>query len=224
MALASLTAHWRFYFSPNEAHTSKSEQSIGSIKKLLFITFDPSRKTSGDKMNLDKFGDESVFEDESEDKLEALEEINPGSRHERRLFRRSTDLTHVTKPQYDTTGRDTYTKACDLLNVIPAQYFLSRITQPEIDLSHRGLGPTGIRAIVIAMLRNTCITKMNVKDNALGKEGAKCLNVMFEQNYFVDDLDVAQNSIGIKGAEYFANTLSYSNTLKKLDLSSKCSD
>ena len=175
-------------------------------------------------MNLDKFEDESMFEDEGADKLEALEETNQCSPHERRLFRRSTDLTHVTKPQYDTTGRDTYTKACDLLNVIPAQYFLSRITQREIDLSHRGLGPTGIRAIVIAMLRNTCITKMNVKDNALGMEGAKCLHVMFEQNYFVDDLDVAQNNIGIKGAEYFANTLSYSNTLKKLDLSSKFSE
>lgn len=162
-----------------------------------------------------------MLDEEGEDKQGDLEETNQHSLHKRMLFRRSTDLSHVTKPQYDTTGRDMYTKACDLLNVIPAQCFLTRITQLDIDLSHRGLGPTGIRAIVIAMLRNTCITKMNVKDNALGKEGAKCLKVMFEQNYFVDELNVAQNNIGIKGAEYFSKTLSYSNTLKKLDLSSK---
>ena len=121
--------------------------------------------------------------------------------------------------RYDPTGRDTYTEACHLLKVTPAQQFIRCMTHPEVDLSHRGLGPTGVRAAAIALLKNTCVSKLNLKDNGMGEEGMKCICVIFEQNYFITDLDVADNGCKVKGAEYIAKMLAFCNTLKRLDVS-----
>ena len=114
---------------------------------------------------------------------------------------------------------DVYKKACELLKTTPAQCFMRKITDTEINLGHRSLGPVGVRAISIALLKNTCVTKLNLEDNDIGEEGIKCVSVIFEENYYISDLNVADNHFKVKGAEHLAKTLSYSNTLKKLDIS-----
>ena len=136
------------------------------------------------------------------------------------LHPKSTSTFSLASSQslYDGTC-DVYVKACELLKITPAQCFMRSIADTEINLGHRSLGPVGVRAISIALLKNTCITKLNLEDNDIGVEGVKCVSVIFEENYFITDLNVANNHFKVKGAEHLAKTLTYSNTLKKLDIS-----
>ena len=136
-------------------------------------------------------------------------------------YRRRRPLESLTCSQsgYDPTGRDVYTKACKLLKITPAQYFMRNITHTEIDLGHRSLGPVGVRAVAIALLKNTCVGKLNLQDNGIGEEGMRSVSAIFEQNYFITDLNVADNHFKVKGAEHLAKTLAVCNTLKKIDIS-----
>ena len=122
---------------------------------------------------------------------------------------------------FDPSGRTVYLKACASLHIAPAQHFLRDIVNSEVDLSHRGLGRAGVRAIAIALLKNTHVTGLNLADNGLGCEGARCLSQMFEENLYVVDLNISDNEIGFKGAKSISLMLKEYSTLKVLDLSGK---
>lgn len=47
----------------------------------------------------------------------------------------------------DTSGRNAYLEACELLGVVPARYFLAHLTDKAIVMRHHGLGPSGTQAI-----------------------------------------------------------------------------
>ena len=57
------------------------------------------------------------------------------------------------KEEYDVTGGKAYTKSCEALGIIPATYFLRTIQakEPNISMSHHGIGPKGAKAIAVAL-------------------------------------------------------------------------
>jgi hypothetical protein len=69
-----------------------------------------------------------------------------------------------------------------------------------LDLSCRKLQDSDIHALLQALAQNTCLTTLNLRDNALGDEGAKAL----AQNTFLTTLDVRYNQIGAEGAKALA--------------------
>ena len=57
------------------------------------------------------------------------------------------------KEEYDVTGTKVYQESCNTLGIIPASYFVRTLQaqEPQINMSHHGVGPKGAKAIAIAL-------------------------------------------------------------------------
>lgn len=128
------------------------------------------------------------------------------------------------KPQYDPTGRALYRRACQKLGIVPASYFVRHMTEPTVAMSHHGLGPVGIRAMALALLYNTKVTSLDVRDNGIGDEGGEIIAKLLRENYFIVELDISENQLGRSSIVEIAETLTENNTLMKLGLAGNSLD
>ena len=57
------------------------------------------------------------------------------------------------KAEYDATGAKIYLESCETLGIVPASYFLRTLQaqDPQINMSHHGVGPKGAKAIAVAL-------------------------------------------------------------------------
>lgn len=128
------------------------------------------------------------------------------------------------KPEYDPTGRTLYQRACQKLGIVPASYFVRHMVEPTVTMSHHGLGPLGIRAMALALLYNTKVTNLNIRDNGIGEEGGEIVAKLLRENYFIMELDLSENQLGRSAVTEIAETLKENNTLTKLVLAGNCLD
>lgn len=128
------------------------------------------------------------------------------------------------KPQYDPTGRTLYQRACQKLGIVPASFFMRHMTEPTVTMSHHGLGPLGIRAMALALLYNTRVTSLNIRDNGIGEEGGEIVAKLLRENYFIVELDMSENQLGRGAVAEMAETLKENNTLTKLGLAGNTLD
>lgn len=128
------------------------------------------------------------------------------------------------KPQYDPTGRTLYQGACQKLGIIPASYFVRHMIEPTVTMMHHGLGPLGIRAMALALLYNTKVTSLNIRDNGIGEEGGVIMAKLLRENYFIVELDMSENQLGRVAITEIAETLKENNTLTKLGLAGNSLD
>lgn len=128
------------------------------------------------------------------------------------------------KPQYDPTGRTLYTRACQKLGIVPVSYFVRHMTEQAVVMSHHGLGPLGIRAMALALLYNTKVTTLNIRDNGIGEEGGEIMAKLLRENYFIVELDMSENQLGRNAVIEIAETLKENNTLTKLGLAGNSLD
>ncbi|EDO36359.1 predicted protein [Nematostella vectensis] len=131
-----------------------------------------------------------------------------------------TDLEGDEQPKstYDPTGRTLYLRACNKLGIVPASYFVRHMTNPEMTMMHHGLGPVGVQAISLALLYNTTITVLNIRDNGIGEEGGEIIAKLLRENYYITELDISENQVGARGTLEIAETLKMNNTLTKLGM------
>lgn len=73
------------------------------------------------------------------------------------------------REEFDPTGRKAYRDACKQLGIVPVSFVLEHITDEALDIKHHGLGPSGAKAVAIALMNNTTTTKVNLCDCAIGK-------------------------------------------------------
>lgn len=128
------------------------------------------------------------------------------------------------KPQYDPTGRTLYQRACQKLSIIPASYFVRHMIEPTVTMMHHGLGPLGIRAMALALLYNTKVTSLNIRDNGIGEEGGAIMAKLLRENYFIVELDMSENQLSRVAIAEIAETLKENNTLTKLGLAGNSLD
>lgn len=64
-----------------------------------------------------------------------------------------TSISADEKEEYDATGAKIYLESCETLGIIPASYFLRTLQaqEPQICMSHHGVGPKGAKAIAVAL-------------------------------------------------------------------------
>ncbi|KXJ17393.1 Leucine-rich repeat-containing protein 74A [Exaiptasia diaphana] len=122
------------------------------------------------------------------------------------------------KNDYDATGRKMYLRACDKLGTVPASYFVRHMTEPEMTMMHHGLGPAGVEAISLALIYNTTITSLNIRDNGIGEAGGEIMAKLLRENYYITELDISDNQIGSKGCFEMSETLRINDTLTKLSM------
>ncbi|XP_051833498.1 leucine-rich repeat-containing protein 74A [Antechinus flavipes] len=107
-----------------------------------------------------------------------------------------------------TTGQeDLYREACKLVGVIPVSYFIRNMEEAHMNLSHHGLGPKGTKAIAIALVSNTTITRLELEDNWILEEGILSLMQMLHENYYIQELNVSYNHLGSGGAKIITDFL-----------------
>ncbi|XP_043924297.1 leucine-rich repeat-containing protein 74B isoform X2 [Protopterus annectens] len=131
-----------------------------------------------------------------------------------------TDLEmEDTKQSYDATGRTGYKEACKRYGVVPISYFLRHMQDSEFTMMHRGLGPQDAKALSVALISNTTILKLNLRDNWLQGEGGAAVAEMLKENCFITDVDLSENKLEKKGAMAIASMLLENTALVKVTLS-----
>lgn len=58
----------------------------------------------------------------------------------------------------DMSTAEVYLQACKLLGVVPVSYFLRNLGCAVINLNHHGLGPSGGKALAIALVVKKMLT------------------------------------------------------------------
>ncbi|XP_039088282.1 leucine-rich repeat-containing protein 74A isoform X6 [Hyaena hyaena] len=119
-----------------------------------------------------------------------------------------TDLEIEDTEKLFTTGqRELYLEACKLVGVVPVSYFIRNMEESYMNLNHHGLGPSGTRAIAIALVSNTSIVTLELADNCIMEEGTLSLVEMLQENYYLQDLNISDNDLGLKGASTISEFL-----------------
>ncbi|XP_020841877.1 leucine-rich repeat-containing protein 74A [Phascolarctos cinereus] len=120
-----------------------------------------------------------------------------------------TDLEiEVDSEKTFTTGQeDVYLEACKLVGVIPVSYFIRNMEETHMNLNHHGLGPKGTKAIAIALVSNTTITRLELEDNWILEEGALALMQMLHENYYIQELNISNNHLDSPGAKIITDFL-----------------
>ncbi|XP_006157133.1 leucine-rich repeat-containing protein 74A isoform X1 [Tupaia chinensis] len=119
-----------------------------------------------------------------------------------------TDLEIEDNEKFFTTGqKDLYLEACKLMGVVPVSYFIRNMEDSHMNLNHHGLGPRGTKAIAIALVSNTAITKLELEDNCIMEEGVLSLVEMLQENYYLQELDISENELGLEGARIISEFL-----------------
>ncbi|XP_012598158.1 leucine-rich repeat-containing protein 74A isoform X1 [Microcebus murinus] len=132
-----------------------------------------------------------------------------------------TDLEIEDTERFFTTGqKDLYLEACKLLGTVPVSYFIRNMEEPHMNLNHHGLGPKGTKAIAIALVSNTAVTKLELEDNSITEEGVLSLLEMLQENYYLQELNISNNRLGLEGARIISDFLQRdSSSIWNLELS-----
>ncbi|KAJ1104688.1 hypothetical protein NDU88_002097 [Pleurodeles waltl] len=117
------------------------------------------------------------------------------------------------------TYQKRYLQACEMVGVVPASYFLRNVESDRMDMNHHGLGPNGARAIAIALVSNTFITHLSLKDNWIQDEGLADLAEMLRENNYIQELNLSNNQLQFRGSEVFCKMLLENVTLQVVKLS-----
>ncbi|XP_078304095.1 leucine-rich repeat-containing protein 74A isoform X6 [Panthera onca] len=129
-----------------------------------------------------------------------------------------TDLEIEDTEKLFTTGqRELYLEACKLVGVVPVSYFIRNMEESYMNLNHHGLGPSGTKAIAIALVSNTSVVTLELADNCIMEEGTLSLVQMLQENYYLQDLNISNNDLGLKGASTISEFLQR-NTSSLLNL------
>nr|XP_007985558.1 leucine-rich repeat-containing protein 74A [Chlorocebus sabaeus] len=116
-----------------------------------------------------------------------------------------TDL-EIEDEKFFTTGpKELYLEACKLVGVVPVSYFIRNMEESYVNLNHHGLGPRGTKAIAIALVSNTAVTKLELEDNCIMEEGVLSLVEMLQENYYLQEMNISNNHLGLEGARIISD-------------------
>ncbi|KAL4691202.1 hypothetical protein H8959_014163 [Pygathrix nigripes] len=108
--------------------------------------------------------------------------------------------------KFFTTGqKELYLEACKLVGVVPVSYFIRNMEESYVNLNHHGLGPKGTKAIAIALVSNTAVTKLELEDNCIMEEGVLSLVEMLQENYYLQEMNISNNHLGLEGARIISD-------------------
>ncbi|XP_051551956.1 leucine-rich repeat-containing protein 74B [Myxocyprinus asiaticus] len=133
--------------------------------------------------------------------------------------KRYSDCVLDERPLYDPTGQTHYREACKMLKVIPVSHFLRNINQSELNMMHCGLGPQGTKALAVALVTNTSILKLNLRDNWMEGMGGAAIADMLKENCYITEIDLSENRMGEDGSRALAGMLLENTVLLSFNLS-----
>jgi hypothetical protein len=110
-----------------------------------------------------------------------------------------TDIEQEEEPGRDYTCRALYLDQCRRHGVIASTHFLRHLNNETLTIRYCGLKPVNVKVMVPALKMNSCITKLDLRDNGLGSRGAIYIAQILKDNEYIDELNLGDNDIGTKG-------------------------
>ncbi|XP_076468162.1 uncharacterized protein LOC143298987 [Babylonia areolata] len=129
------------------------------------------------------------------------------------------DSSHPRKNLGGSHSQMMYVRMCKKLKVTPNSHVVRNLTRDHLVLTHHLLGPSGVKALCVALIENSSVTSLDMKDNGLGEEGAKHVADMLAENTFISDLNLADNNLKSAGVQCVVDVIKDLDNVTKLDLS-----
>ncbi|KAM7391187.1 hypothetical protein PAMP_021894 [Pampus punctatissimus] len=190
--------------------------------------------SSPDGNMLDRGEREGEEEEEEEEEKESEEEELRGEECVISDEDYDTDLELGDKEEsYDPTGQTSYVEACEMLQVVPASYFLRHMQNSELVMMHRGLGPQvdlsdnrlgdyGAQAIAGMLKENNTLVSLNLSGNHFTDRAADDLSPALITNTKLQHLDLSHNALGEHAGQILGDSVSENTGLRSLSLAWNC--
>ncbi|XP_061188206.1 leucine-rich repeat-containing protein 74B-like [Saccostrea echinata] len=130
-----------------------------------------------------------------------------------------TPTPEVPETVISSTSQSTYLKACRMLSITPSTFCLRCLNEATLVIPHHGIGPSGAKAVAIALVNNSTISRLDLSSNGLESTGLFYILEMLQSNKMISDINLARNDLGSRGAQLISESLRKNKTLTKLNIS-----
>ncbi|XP_048778553.2 leucine-rich repeat-containing protein 74B-like [Ostrea edulis] len=117
------------------------------------------------------------------------------------------------------TSQNTYLKACKMLTITPSNFCLRCLNEVTLVIPYHGIGPTGAKAVAIALVNNSTVSCLDLSSNGLESTGLFYILEMLQSNKVISNINLAGNDLGSRGARLLSESLRKNKTLTKLNIS-----
>ncbi len=119
---------------------------------------------------------------------------------------------------------DLYRSVCGKFQVEPVRRIIDSLRCDRMEIRHRALGPTDVKALSVTLLSNPYVTWLDLHGNQIGSGGARHLSELLQENSFIRNLALANNDIGNSGLFSLCVALESNTSLKMLNVFGNCID
>ncbi|CAH2991980.1 unnamed protein product [Chilo suppressalis] len=147
---------------------------------------------------------------------------------------------------YPRDGQELYLDLCKEMNIVPVRIFYRGLLERNIDLKYYCVNPVGVRAMSLALLRNTAVKHLDLTSNFLNEDACYHLGQLLGENVTLQELvlssckiepvclkrlvcrlpgrsmdllDLSKNGIGDQGFFYLTEQIIKGAVIKRLSLS-----
>ncbi|XP_061712265.1 leucine-rich repeat-containing protein 74A-like [Cydia pomonella] len=123
------------------------------------------------------------------------------------------------KKVYPSDGQEYYLAICKTTNQCPVRIFHRNLLNTHINLSYYGVNPNGVRAMAMALEKNTFVTHFDLTDNWLNDDACFHLGQMLGNNSTLTSLNLHGCRIGFSGIRRICEGLTTNRALRVLNVS-----
>ncbi|XP_061578912.1 leucine-rich repeat-containing protein 74A-like [Cololabis saira] len=133
----------------------------------------------------------------------------------------SSDLEtgNKTAPRPLLSQAERYLQDCQEIGVIPDASFLCNLGNTSLNLSHRGLGPLGVKALALVLEGDCILKELDLSNNRICWKGGEHLSWMLGHNFGIEVLNLSWNGLCLSGASALSTVVKVNSSLKELYLS-----
>ncbi|XP_012936544.2 leucine-rich repeat-containing protein 74B [Aplysia californica] len=178
--------------------------------------------TGGDPEDVSLPGDVASEKDENEEEEDSSDEYDTDCEPELdSAFRQSEHRQSSLRQEVD-IGHLTYERECGKLKVKVRRRVLTQLWGDKMELRHCGLLAQEVKAIALALLRNSRVTRVDVSHNSLSGQALCYVFDAVRNKPNVTSLDVSGSNMDDTGASSCSAALSHNHWLLELNLSECC--
>ncbi|XP_064609174.1 leucine-rich repeat-containing protein 74A-like [Liolophura sinensis] len=114
--------------------------------------------------------------------------------------------------------QNVYLSACRRASVVTSRQLWRQLHKSSVLLDHHQIGPLGTKALAVALVYNSTITSLELRECHIQPEGLQYLLEALEENSFVSILKVPGNHLKSAGARMIGRFLKTNKSLRILDV------
>ncbi|KAL2081822.1 hypothetical protein ACEWY4_021640 [Coilia grayii] len=134
------------------------------------------------------------------------------------------ELDDINMRRAGVSDAELYLRACEVVGVVPATYYLRHLGSATLDMSHRSLGPKGAKALAIALVCYYDDEVLSASSQQLASQPRsrtlpELADDTEDKNYIISVLELEDNCILAEGARYLMEMLKENCSIQRMNLS-----